>query len=350
MTNNHAQPLTAKELSVFCAQISWLLKAAISLEEGIAAICDTTESAAQKEQMQALSAHIAETGSLTAALKRMDIFPPYLIHMMEIGELSGKLDEVADSLSDHYRREAQLQAQLKNAVISPLFLILMIAAVIAVLIAKILPIFYQVFDSLGADLPDGSVTAIGFSMALGKASLCFVLTLAVLIVVLLALSRTAQGKNQLLQLGAALPVTGVIIQKIDAARFSSVFSMLLHSGYDSVQALERMPGILSSRRSAEKATRISAAVTQGTALPQALRDSGLFSGIYTSMIGVGEKTGSLDSVMKQIAEDYSEEARNRIDNAIALIEPVMVGMLSIVIGSILLSIMLPLMGIMSSIG
>lgn len=350
MTNKRTKILSAQELSVFCAQIAWLLKAAVPLEEGILAISDSTEHTAHKKQFQELASFLTETGSLTAALQKTDIFPSYLLHMMQIGEAAGTLDEVAASLSDHYHREAQLQAQLKNAILTPLVLIGMIAAVIGILIVKILPIFYQVFDSLGSDLPAGSTSALGFSAVLGKASLCFVLALAILLFLLWILSGTAKGQEHLILLATALPYTGAILKQIDAARFSSVFSMLLRSGYDSTQALDLIPGILNSRSGTDKARQIASSVSSGTALALALRQSGLFSGMYPSMIGVGEKTGNLDTVMEQIARDYSEEAQDRLTRAISFVEPALVGMLSIVIGSILLSIMLPLMGIMAAIG
>ncbi len=349
MGGQKGAPLSSRELSLFCSQIFWLLKAAIPLEEGIAAVCENTQDTREKKLLQDILSSLAQTGSFSLSLKKSGAFPEYLVNMMEIGEKAGKLDDVSSSLSVYYEREDDLKSQIRGAVIYPLVLILMIAAVVAVLIVKVLPVFRQVLETLGGDVPAVSVAAVQFSLTVGQGAFVLILALALLIAVGALAARTRKGADFFRALLGRFPPARRAFSSIDAARFSSVLSMLLSSGYEIAQALELLPGILSSPQGSGKAREISRKVSQGRPFSQALQQSGLFSGIYSSMIGVGEKTGNLDAVMNRIAEHYNEEVQNMLSGMTVMIEPVMVGLLSVIIGIILLSIMLPMMGIMSNI-
>ena len=164
------------------------------------------------------------------------------------------------------------------------------------------------------------------------------------------IGKTEAGSSWLAAILARFGPTRRLADKIDSARFASVMSMMLSSGYDTSEALELIPGIITGRRMIDKIDRCRKAVADGKPFPTALEQAQLFPGIYGSMVRVGTKTGNLDTVMKQLAERYSGDVDESVNKAVALIQPAMVAVLSIIIGAILLSIMLPLMGIMSSIG
>ncbi|WP_101697752.1 type II secretion system F family protein [Clostridium minihomine] len=349
MNRQSGTVFTVRELSVFCSQISWLLKAAIPLEEGIAAICDNMENPRQKQHLNSIRDTLSENGSFCYALNSSGIFPRYMIHMIDIGEKTGKLDDVMASLALYYEREDQMKTQIKSAVTYPLILIFMISAVMLVLISKILPIFQQVFEGLSADFSSSSIAAVHTGALVGKIALAAMLLLAVAILFSFWAIKTEKGKRCFLSLSYRLPFLSKMMDQLDAAQFASVFSLLLSSGYDLSQSLELLPGILKTPSAIRKAQAVSQAVTNGESFSPSLQQTGLFPGIYTSMIRVGESAGNLDNVMNQIAETYQEEAMGRMNQAVSLIEPLLVGLLSIVIGAILLSIMLPLIGIMSGI-
>lgn len=350
MGSEKVKKFSALELSLFCSQLSWILKAAVPLEEGIAAVCENTENSGRRKILKTMQAGIAAGGSLSRALNESGAFPDYLVSMVAIGEKAGKLDDVVLMLARHYEREDRLRGQIRNAVLYPLVLILMIAGVVAVLVVKVLPVFRQVFENLGADVPPASVAAMNVGAAVGRYAFFVILGIVLLALLCCALAKTRNGARLFRNLSEKIPFTRGIFEKIGAARFASVMSMLLASGYDASESLDLTAGVLGSPAMTRKAEACRRAMSGGAAFPQALKAAGLFSGIYAGMITVGEKTGSLDSVMNQLASHYSEEAGVSLSNAVSLIEPVLVGLLSAVIGAVLLSVMLPLMGIMSSVG
>ncbi len=350
MSGRRKAALPPSDLSFFCAQIAWILKAGVPLEEGIAALRENARSDAEKALLGGIGDGLSETGSLARALKRSGAFPDYLVNMAEIGEKAGKLDDVSDSLAAYYGREDALRRQIRGAVTYPLALVLMIGAVLAVLTAKVLPVFRQVLGTLGADVPPASAAALEFGLAAGRTALALVLALALAAAAGALAVKTGRGARFFQALADRFPPARRIARSVDAARFSSALSMLLSSGYGIARALELMPGILSSPRDGRRAREISRAVSEGRPLSAALRESGLFPGLYSSMIGVGERTGNLDAVMRRIAEHAGGEAQGMLSGAAAGIEPALVGFLSVVIGAILLSILLPLAGILSQLG
>lgn len=350
MGDKSTKYFSARELSVLCGQISMILKAAIPLEEGIAAICETMENPRDKKLLLSLEQGVSLNGCLSAALEESGRFPPYMVNMVKIGERAGKLDDVTDSLSLYYEREDHLRDQIRGAVLYPFILILMISAVIAVLVIKVLPVFQEVFRNLGGDLSFSSVSAINIGAAVGKYAFFLILFLAVVVLICFAVSKTKKGHILFSNLAERLPYLRKISSRIGAARFASVLSMLLASGYDTSEALDLLPGVLETPKLCEKAAACKRAIENGSTFPKALEETRLFSGIYFSMVTVGAKTGNLDTVMERLANHYSQEADDALSNAVSMIEPILVGLLSVIIGAILLSVMLPLVGVMSAIG
>ncbi len=341
------QTLAAGDLSLFCSQAAMLLKSGIPLDDGLEAIRDTLPDSG-KEIIGRLVAGYHESYSLEQAMEASGVFPPYLVQMVGIGERSGKLEEVFASLGSYYERDARMKGQIRRAVFYPMISICAMAVVVAVLVWKVLPIFREVLSSLGAV----SGTA-GALMELGP-----VLGIAVLVLLGILILAAAAGAL-LFRLGKGgwiralfvkIPPVRRTLEKVSASRFASVLSMLLSSGYQMEEALSFLPAILPDRNSAEKVRRIGERIGQGETVPDAVEAEGIFPGLYGRMVAIGQRAGSLDSVMEKLASLYEEEADNAIQSLIGLLEPLLVGILSLAVGAILFSVMLPLLGVMSSIG
>ncbi len=342
--------LSSNDISLFCSQVVLILRSAIPLQEGIGAISENMESEQGKKLIRKIGESLEQNSSMFTALTLTGVFPDYMVNMVNIGERTGKLESVMEALSLYYARDDRLHRRIRGAILYPLILVLMMAAVISVMLIKVLPVFNDVFLDLGGDVSATSRAVIQAGTAIGGYSLAAVLLLAVLLFVLLILSRTDSGSRGLSGLFERFGPTRRLSDKIASARFASILSMMLSSGYDTTEALELIPSVISNRSITDKITKSRAALESGVSLSKALGDVNLFPGIYSSMIHLGSKTGNLDTVMNKLAEIYSEEVDDSINKAVSIVEPVLVGALSVVIGGILLSVMLPLMGIMSSIG
>jgi len=342
--------LSSNDVSLFCSQVVLILKAAIPLQEGIGAISENIETAQGKELILKIKDELEQNSSLYTALSKTGAFPDYMVNMVNIGEKAGKLDSVMEALSLYYAREDKLRRRVQSAILYPLILVLMMAVVVSIMVIKALPVFNDVFLDMGGDMSATSGVVIGVGMAIGQYALVVILILAVLLITVLILSKTEKGSRRLISFVARFGPTRRLSDKIASARFASIMSMMLSSGYDTSEALELIPDIINNKNIIEKINKSRKAVDSGESFAKALEQVQMFPGIYSSMIYLGAKTGSLDTVMNNLADIYSEDVDDSINRAVSIIEPVMVAVLSVVIGGILLSVMLPLMGIMSSIG
>ncbi len=172
--------------------------------------------------------------------------------------------------------------------------------------------------------------------------------LAVLALGLVIYARFGRGAGKLSELGRKLPLLRGVSRKISTSRFISAISLMLASGYDTRAALDIIPNILTNEEIKQGVEKIKTEVDEGVSMADAIKNSGIFSGIYLKMLTIGFRTGSIDTVSKEISELYEEDVSISLNNFIGILEPTLVICLAVVIGIILLSVMLPLIGIMSS--
>lgn len=343
-----ARSLHAEDVALFCAQAAMILKSGIPLQEGIGEIGDAMDSAAGKEMVRRVQEALERGGALAPALRQAGVFPAYMVSMVSVGEKAGRLDNVMEALSLYYEREGRIRRRIRSAVLYPLILILMMAAVIAVLLIRVFPVFRGVFADLGGT--GGSAVILSVGMTVGRVALGVILVLAVLLALCLILAKTRGGAAFLARAALCFGPARRLAGKISSARFAAVMSMMLASGYDTADAMELVPEIVTSPEVQKKVELCRKQLREGNSFARAVESAGIFPGIYSGMVRVGAKTGNLDAVMKRLAALYGEDVDETIEHGIGMIEPVMAGVLAVVIGAILLTVMLPLMGILSSIG
>jgi len=343
-------PFSGRELSIFCSQLALMLRSGIQLHEGLETLReDGVDSARQAEVLDGLSKKLQTGMPLRQAFGEAGVFPEYMIGMIEVGERSGSLDVVMESLAEYYDRDDRLRQDIYAAVTYPLLLLGMIAAVIVVLVVRVLPIFQQVFADLGA-----TMTGLpGFFLDVGMSASRWAMGLVVVLVVivgLLLLYAKMGGGSSLLSLAEKIPAIGSLSRKIAAGRFASALSLMLASGYDARPALDIISEIITNRDMRKRVDKLKADIDGGETIGNAIRNAEIFQGLYGRMIAVGYKTGSIDGVTKEVAGHYEEDVSVSLGNLIAVLEPTLVICFTVVIGVILVSVMLPLMGLMGSMG
>ncbi|MCI8360051.1 MAG: type II secretion system F family protein [Clostridiales bacterium] len=341
--------IPAKETAIFCAQTALLLKAGVPLHEGLDTLTDQG-TATGRGLIQQIADAVATTGSLYEAVQGAGVFPAYMVQMIRIGEKVGKLEEVLGALSQYYEREDKLRSAVRSAVLYPLILVIMMAAVIAVLVAAVLPVFSQVLEGLGAEISGAGAGMLSAGTMIGRCSLAVVALLLAVMLALIAMSLTAGGRERLVRLSAKLPFLRGVYRSIASGRFASVMSMMLASGYGLDESLELAEGVTSDPTTIQKIVQCREKVSSGVSFANALLELELFSGLHTRLIQTGERAGRLDDVMRQMAAHYEEEIDDKLAGLVALVEPALVILLSVIIGGILLSVMLPMISILSAIG
>lgn len=349
LNTNTKRTLSNTELASFSGQFSEILRAGISPGEGIAIMLEDTSSGEEKEILTVIQDTLNTTGIFSMGLEDAGVFPDYMLNMVRLGEQAGRLDEVMEALSLHYEREAGLAAAIKSAVTYPCIMIGMMLLVVLVLVTKVLPVFNQVFAQFGTGMSGMSKALLNIGQALNRYSLVFVLILAVLIILFLYFSRTESGQTAAAKIFSKFGPTQSFYHKSAACRFASGMALTLKSGLTPEEGLKMAGNLVPNPVFQDKIQQCSSFLDEGKPLAEALSKSGIFTGIQARMLLVGERTGSLDDAMLKIAAQYEDELDESIGNAISVIEPTLVAVLSIIVGLILLSVMIPLMGILSEI-
>ena len=341
--------MTSEELSSFCDQIALMLNSGMTLRDGMEMLAeDETREKAKSHPYNDLLQTVEETGSLYAALKdQEERWPQYMIEMVGIGEETGRLEDIMVNLSSYYQREGRIRSAAVSAVTYPMVLGVMLVVIIAVLLWRVLPVFRRVLESLGVDAGSGSAL-----MRIGTAAGWIVLALIGLAViaalVILILTKTKYRAKVLSTLRNAFPPVRKVMQKLSSARVAGILGLMLSSGFPMENALEMAPAALTDEESAAKVRMIREHMMRDETFSEALAKSGLFADFHNRMLKVGAVSGHEPQVMTKIAEIYEEQAEDELGRLISIIEPTLVALLCVVIGAILLSVMLPMAGVLSA--
>ena len=341
---NRRKILSNSEISAFCGQLSLIVKAGISLQEGLLIMAEDDKNGRGGEIIEKLTDVMEAGGSFAAALKESGEFPGYMVTMVEIGEASG----VLESLRAYYERNDAVSRSIRSSVIYPLVMIVMMVAVILVIIIQVLPVFQQVFEQLGGEMSQFAQGLMSFGRGVSQYAAWIAAGLAIVAAGVVFLRMTKRGKAFFAALGAKL--FRRLSRAVDSGRFASGMALMLSSGLDLDESVEMTEKLMEHPGTKKKIQRMKERMDSGVSFAEAAVETGLFSALHSKMLKIGQQTGSMDTVMHQIAEQYEEEVDRRLSALISALEPTLVAVLSLIVGMILLSVMLPLMGIMSAIG
>ncbi len=342
--------VTPEELSAFCAQVALLLSAGIPLYDGIGTLISKEEApaGAMGGMIAKLAEEIMVTGNLYDALKADERWPKYLTEMVGVGEQSGHLEEVMNALSAYYEREGRIRETIGNAVTYPLMLGGILVVIIFVILWKVIPVFDQVIRGMGVTMSSTGMTLMRVGSVLGWAVM--ILTCLALLAggVCLALLKTRKRGHVLRLLGRIAPAVIRLRRVLSASRVAGVLSLMLSGGFPIEEALRMTALVPEDEETAGRVNAIREKTEQGESFSDALEQSGIFDELHTRMIRVGVAAGRGDTVMSKVAALCEEEAESRIAHLIGIIEPTMVALLAVVAGAVLLAVMLPVTGVLTS--
>ena len=343
--------LNNTELIFFCGQLALTLRAGISSLESLSLMLEDTPEGGGRELLEQVIHEMEETGVLSSSLKKTEAFPAYLCSMTEIGEQTGRLDDVMEALAAHYRREEALSRSLRSAVAYPLVMLGMMIAVMAVLLVRVMPVFRQVFEQLGAQMSGFPGAVMELGGVLGDYSAVFLVLAAAVAAACVFFFFTEKGRALSSRIFNRPALSRSLAEKLACSRFASAMYLSLGSGLDVDQSLELAARLTEQPQVRAKILDIRESVAAGNeTFAEAAARTRIFTGAYARMLAAGARAGSLDEVMKRISEQYDEEIEERIDALLGRLEPTLVAVLSVAVGLILLSVMLPLLGIMTNIG
>jgi type IV pilus assembly protein PilC len=342
--------LKSIELSIFCYQMSLVFKSGIPLVEGMPLVTDEMTDPRLVAALKAIHAEVERGQLFHLAMSRHPIFPQYMVRMIRIGETTGTLDDVMDHLSVYYDKDDKLGRRIRTAVTYPVILIALMTAIILLLFIKILPMFDTILRSVGGEMPGVTRALMDISAFLSAYGLWVLLVVAALAALPFVLRAIPAGRMFLDANKLRLPFVKSLYQKIYTARFSLGMSLMLKSGVGSEDALELIRDVVGNVVVAGRIERCRKSLKEGMDSTEAFTSIGIFPKLFVRMLNIGFRTGGLDSIMAKLSEIYDSEVDGALSKLTSAIEPTLVIVLSLVVGVILLTVMLPLISIMSSIG
>lgn len=343
-----AKGLSAAELSLFCGQVALILEAGLPLYDGMETLAGADKKSGNADMFEAASRGVTATGSLYDALREDGRWPEYLVEMVGVGERAGQLEKVMRGLEKYYAREDRIRSSVVSAVTYPLVLGALMVVIVLILLWRVLPVFRRVLDSMGVGLSAQGSTLMRVGTAAGWIVMVLVGLIVLTVLIGAVLMRTRHRERVLNAVMKVFPPLARVTNRLSASRVAGVLSMMLSSGFPTDEALEMTEKVLTDKQAAQKVHAIREALNGGASFADAVSDADLFDELHERMIHMGSATGHDDEVLSKLSELYEEQAEDDISRLIGIIEPTLVALLSVIIGAVLLSVVLPMAGILSS--
>src|SRR5579863_1406055 len=334
----------AKELAVFTRQFSVMIDAGLPLVQCLEILVGQQENRTFQKILNAVRASVEGGSTLSAAMKQPEkAFDPLYDNMVEAGETGGILDTILQRLSTYIEKNVKLKRAVRSAMIYPISVMSIAACVITLLLWKVVPVFVSLFNGLEVDLPLPTRIVIALSNFVGSIYGLLILVFAVGSVFAIKFwHSTPTGRMAIDTVLLKLPVLGIVLRKIAVARFTRTLGTLISSGVPILEGLDitaRTAGNAVVERAVSQTRK---AVEAGRSLVDPLKETDVFPGMVTQMIGVGEQTGAMDAMLQKIADFYEDEVDSAVKDLLTALEPIMIVFLGLVVGGIVISMYLPL--------
>ena len=337
-------------VSAFCESMAMMVQSGIQMDEAVALLRSGSGQGGPLEEGLVIMQAETEAGKgLSAAMEATGIFPEYCLRMVLAGEKAGRLEDVLFQLARYYEDQKTMAGKLRGAVIYPVAMLGIIIVVLAVMLAMVLPAFTDVYDSL-----TGSLTASAYGYVKWAYALCWA-ALAVMVVLAAALALgfilwNTRKRDFVENVLCRIPFCASILESLGMFRFTAALSTFLASGAIQDMAVAESRKMASCRPVEERIDRCVGRMGEGHGIAQAAYDEGLFEPVYGRMLLAGERSGSLESVLHKLTNLLEEHCASLVDSLVGIVDPVLSGVLMLAVGLSLLSVMLPLIGMMNSIG
>ena len=340
-----------KELSIFCREMSVMFFSHITLMEGLQLLREQSENKQLKVAIGEVYDHMGAGFTFAEAMGMYDhIFSAYLLNMITIGETSGTLDSVFSRMAEYFDKEYRIRKKLKAAVTYPLLLTVLMGAILVLLIIRILPMFERTLSSMGGEMPLATNIIFAVANFLGSYALIILIAIAAVVFLYVLYVRTDKGRMWLDKTKLSFPVSRFIQTRILTARFSRSLAILLKSGVQLLNAMEDITVLMDNKHLEIKFAAALRQIKEGRNLPEVLGEIGIFPPLFLKLVTVGNTTGHLDEMLDRSAGILDEEVDDAVERITVTIEPALIIVLSVVVGVILLSVMLPMISIMNAIG
>ena len=343
--------VSPKRLAIFTRQFSVMIDAGLPLVQCLEILGTQQDYKPFQKIILAVRQDVEAGQSLAEALRKHPrAFDDLFVNMIAAGEAGGILDTILRRLSTYIEKAVKLAGQVKTALIYPVAVIGVAIIVVAIILWKVIPTFAALFAALGAQLPLPTRVVIAMSNFLASYFLFVIILSAFAVYALKRYYATEKGRRVIDKIILKMPVLGDVMQKIAVARFCRTLATLTSSGVPILDGLEITAKTAGNAIIEDAIMSVRKSVEAGRTISEPLAETKVFPAMVVQMIGVGEQTGALDAMLNKIAEFYEEEVDNAVTGLMKLMEPIMISLLGVVIGTIVVAMYMPMFDLISKIG
>jgi len=335
--------VSTKDLAVFFRQFSVMIDAGLPLVQCLEILATNQENQAFQKCLTGVRTTVEGGATLSNAMRQYPkVFDDLTTNMIEAGEAGGILDTILQRLATYVEKNVKLKAAVKSAMIYPVSVMTIAAGVVGLLLKFVVPIFANMFNSMGVDLPLPTHIVILTSNFVGRFWWLILIVLVLFVIGVRQVRKDPKGRYYTDKLLLNLWVIGPVLRKIAVARFTRTLGTLITSGVPILEGLAITARTCGNAVLEVALMKVRKSVEEGRTIVDPLKESGVFPNMVTQMIGVGEATGAMDAMLQKIADFYEDEVDTATKNMLTLLEPLMIGFLGLVVGGIVISLYLPL--------
>ena len=338
----------AKEAAIFFRQFSVMIDAGLPLVQCLEILGNNQENQLFKKAIIGIRSSVEGGSTLANSMRAYPkIFDDLTTNMIEAGETGGILDTILQRISQYVEKAVKMKAAIKSALVYPVSVIVVAILIVGALLKFVVPIFANLFVGLGVALPASTQFVIDLSAFVSSFWWLVFLTIGLLVVGIRYLRTTPQGLFYTDKIMLNLPVFGPVLRKIAVARFTRTLGTLISAGVPILDGLSITARTAGNAVVERALMGVRKSIEEGRTVVDPLRESGVFPNMVTQMIGVGEATGAMDSMLQKIADFYEDEVDAATRDLMALMEPMLISFLGVAVGGIVISLYMPLFSMIS---
>ena len=338
----------AKEQAIFFRQFSVMIDAGLPLVQCLEILGNNQQNEFFKKALLGVRTSVEGGSTLANSMRAYPkVFDDLTTNMVEAGEAGGILDTILARISQYVEKAVKMKAAIKSALVYPVSVIVIAVLVVGALLKFVVPIFANLFVGLGVTLPASTQFVISLSNFVSSFWWLIFLSIGLLVVAIKYIRTTPQGLYYTDKILLNLPIFGQVLRKIGVARFTRTLGTLISAGVpilDGLAITARTAGNAVIERALMQTRK---SIEEGRTIVDPLRESGVFPNMVTQMIGVGEATGAMDSMLQKIADFYEDEVDAATKDMLALMEPLLISFLGVAVGGIVISLYMPLFSMIS---
>jgi type IV pilus assembly protein PilC len=335
--------VSTKDIAIFFRQFSVMIDAGLPLVQCLEILAANQENQAFQKTLNGVRSTVEGGSTLANAMRQYPkIFDDLTTNMMEAGETGGILDIILQRLATYVEKAVRLKSAVKSALIYPIAVVSIAVLIVGALLKWVVPIFSNLFAGLGVALPLPTRIVMGLSAFVQGFWWIFLVGGVGLVFGVKQMRKHPRGRYYFDKMLLHLPVVGTLLRKIAVGRFTRTLGTLITSGVPILEGLAITARTSGNAVLEEALMKVRKAIEEGRTIVDPLRECGVFPNMVTQMIGVGEATGAMDSMLQKIADFYEEEVDAATKDMLAMLEPVIIAVLGVTVGGIVISLYMPL--------